>query len=340
MPELINIAIVGATGAVGEAIIEQLAGMELTEGDIYPVASSASVGETVMIARRPVLVRDLAEFDFASVRLALFAVPSAVAAQYVPLAVEAGSVVVDCSSAFRGDDAIPLVIASLNSEDLSTVGARNIVACPHSLAAELALILKPLNDEVEVTAVSVTALMSASDAGRAGVKELATQSAGLLGGKSAEAEVFAQQLAFNVLPQIGAIGTDGYTSVEAETAQQLRRLLATDSLGIDVTCVQVPVFYGNSMVVNIATRYPFDVEDLEQILARIDEISLFDGVASEGLPSPVVDLQSFDKTCVGRIRQSHSRQNGLNLWITSDNVRKSAAKNVLAIAELLLKSYL
>lgn len=341
MSELIDIAIIGATGAVGEAIIEQLGEAEFAVGQIFPVASSASVGDTALIANRPVSISDLAEFDFSTVRLALFAVPADVSAEYVPQAVDAGCTVIDCSSAFRSDSSVPLVVAaSLNSDDLANLGGQPIIATPGSLSAELGLLLKPVNAEVEIVSVSAVACMSASDAGKAGVAELATQSAGLLGGKPAEAGVFTHQTAFNLIPGVGEMGEDGYTTVESNTASELQRLLQAHDMAVDISCVQVPVFYGNSLSVTIETRYPFGVDELTQILSGNDGVSLFEGAEQSGQPTPVTDLQNPDKTCVGRIRESRARQNALNLWITSDNVRKSAAKNAIAITQLLLESYL
>ncbi|OUS12110.1 hypothetical protein A9Q89_06855 [Gammaproteobacteria bacterium 53_120_T64] len=341
MPELVDIAVIGATGAVGESIIEQLGELEFAIGQIYPVASSASVGETVMIAKRPASVGDLADFDFSTVRLALFAVPADVAAEYVPQAVDLGCTVIDCSSAFRADANVPLVIAgALSNDAIASLGGQSILSVPGSLAAELALLLQPVNAEVEITRVNVMACMSASHAGKAGVNELASQAAGLLGGKPAEAEVFAHQSAFNLIPEVGAMGEDGYTLTEASTASELQRLLEASEMTVDVSCIQVPVFYGNSMSVTIETRYPFGVDELTQIFAGIDGVSLFSGAEQRGLPTPVTDLQSSDQTCVGRIRESRAQQNALNLWITSDNVRKSAAKNVIAISQVLLESYL
>lgn len=239
MSELIDIAVIGATGAVGEAIIEQLGEAEFALGQIYPVASSASIGETVMLAQRPVSIGDLAEFDFSTVRLALFAVPAEVAIEYVPQAVDAGCTVLDCSSAFRDDCNVPLVVsASLDSEGLASLGGQSIISIPGSLAAELALLLKPVNAEVEITSLSVVACLSASDAGKAGVSELAGQAAGLLGGKSAEAEVFSHQTAFNLIPAVGAIVENGDTTTEVSTARELQRLLQMDTLAVDVSCIQ------------------------------------------------------------------------------------------------------
>ena len=341
MSELIDIAVIGATGAVGEAIIEQLGELECNIGQIFPVASSASVGETALIAKRPVTISDLSEFDFATVRLALFAVPAAVSAEYAPQAVDAGCTVIDCSSAFRSDSAVPLILgASLSDDDLASLGGQTMISMPGSLSAELALLLKPVNEEVEITSVCAVACLSASDAGKAGVAELATQSAGLLSGKPAEAIVFSHQTAFNLIPEVGAMGDDGYTVIESNTASELQRLLQASEMAVDISCVQVPVFYGNSLSVTIETRYPFGVDELTQILSNNDSVSLFQGVEQSGQPTPVTDLQSHDKTCVGRIRESKARQNALNLWITSDNVRKSAAKNAIAVTQLLLESYL
>ena len=341
MSELIDIAVIGATGAVGEAIIEQLGAIEFAIGQVYPVASSGSVGDTVMIAKRPAIISDLVDFDFASVRLALFAVPADVSAMYVPQAVDAGCTVIDCSAAFRSDTDIPLVVAAaLNSDDVAGLGGRAIIATPGSLAAELTLLLKPVNAEVEITRVSVVACMSASNAGKAGVSELASQAAGLLGGKPAEAAVFSQQSAFNLIPEVGDMEADGYTTTEASTAKELQRLLEADALAVDISCIQVPVFYGHGMMVTIETRYPLSAEELLQIFGRIEGVSLFQGTEHRGQPTPVGDLQNSDSTCVGRVRESRAGQNALNLWITSDNVRKSAAKNAIAISHLLLESYL
>ncbi len=341
MSELCNIAIVGATGAVGEAILEQLVGLELPLGEIFPLASASSAGETVMIDKRPAVVGDLAEFDFTTVHLALFAVPSDVSVVHAPRAVESGCRVVDCSSAFRGDSTVPLILVSQDEQGLMDqgIGQHNLIASPGSLAAELGLVLKPVNDEVEITRINVVACMTASDAGKSGIGELATQAAGLLGGKTAEPEVFPHQIAFNVIPQVGDVQDDGLTAVERGTALELKRILGAEAAAIDVSCIQVPIFYGNSMEVLVETRYPLHIEEFEQILRQITGVQLFSGRDKQGLPTPVTDLQNFDKTCVGRVRESRCLENGLNLWITSDNVRKSAAKNAVAIAKLLVESY-
>ncbi len=341
MSELVDIAVIGATGVVGEAIIEQLGEVEFEIGQVYPLASSNSVNETVMIGKRPANIADLAEFDFSTVRLALFAVPADVAAQYVPQAIDADCIVVDCSSVFRGDGNVPLVVAAgLDGEGMADLNGQTLIATPGSLSAELALLFKPVHAEVEITRISVVACMSASNAGKAGVSELATQATGLLGGKPAEASIFAHQSAFNLIPEVGPVGDDGYTMIESSTVSELQRLLETDDMAVDVSCIQAPIFYGNSMSVTIETRYPFGVDELTQIFSGIDGVSLFDGPEQSGQPTPVTDLQNFDKTCVGRIRESKAGENAFNLWITSDNVRKSAAKNVIAITQLLLESYL
>lgn len=334
---MIDIAVVGATGAVGGAILAALADSDLAFGKVHALASAGSVDETALFGNKSLSVQDLADFDFGRVALALFAVPAAVAAEFVPRAVAAGALVVDCSSQFRGDLDKPLIAAAVNPEDVAAYGATRVVALPGSLALQLARVLKPIHDDVGVRRVQVATYQSASSAGKRGLSELAGQAASLLNGQPVEAALFPRQIAFNLIPQVGALGADGYSDEESGLIADLRRLLLEPELEIDVSCVQVPVFYGSAQAVQVQTQYPLDVEGARALLANTPGLVLGDSTTPYAVP--VGDLDEADQAFVGRLRAGRADTRMLSLWLIADNVRISA-HNAVRVAESLIKAYL
>lgn len=334
---MIDIAVVGATGAVGGAILAALADSDLALGKVHALASAGSVDEVALFGNNSLSVQDLAEFDFGRVALALFAVPAAVAAEFAPSAVAAGAVVVDCSGRFRGDLDKPLIAAAVNPEDVAGYGATRIVALPGSLALQLARVLKPFHDEVGVQRVQVATYQSVSSAGKPGLSELAGQAANLLNGQSVEAERFPRQIAFNLIPQIGALGADGHSDEENTLINELRRLLVEPELDIDITCVQVPVFYGSAQAVQVQTQYPLDAEGARALLANTPGLVMGDSTSPYAVP--VGDLDEAAQVFVGRLRAARADTRVLGLWLVADNIRISA-HNAVRVAESLIRAYL
>ncbi|MGK2915560.1 MAG: aspartate-semialdehyde dehydrogenase [Porticoccaceae bacterium] len=336
---MIDIAVVGATGAVGEAILSVLSDRGMPLGKVHALASAASLGETAMYGNRSLPVASLAEFDFSQVAIAVFAVPATVAAEFVPVAVAAGALVVDCSAQFRDDFAIPLVVAEVNPEDIAAYSPANIVAIPGASATLLATVLKPIYDEVGIRRINVATYQGVSSAGKRGLTELAGQAANLLSGKPVTAAVFPRQIAFNLIPQIGGFMDNQYSSEETALVGEMRRLFADPALEINPTCVQVPVFYGQCQAVHLETQYPLGVDQVRTLLRRSPGVAINDR-GSAPYATPVGNIEDDDRLFVGRIRQAIAGENGINLWLLSDNLRKGAALNSIQIAEQLIKFHL
>lgn len=335
----INVVVVGATGAVGEALIEALDESEFTSGEVYLAASEASLGETGLYKKRPVLVENLADFDFSRVQLAFFAVPEQVSRDYADQAISAGCQVVDLSRCFRDEESVPLVVCGVNSEVLEDDNY-DLVALPDSLAVDLSRVLQPIHSNSEIIRINVATYQSVSSEGKKGVAELARQTSNLLNGLPVEPELFGQQIAFNVLPEVGELDESGHSSAELGLVSDMRRVMADDTLAISATCVVVPVFYGSCQVVNIETRYPLAIEELVHVLREVEGLDVSTGNSQRNYPVPVAVDGEIKRLAVGRIRASIGIENGMDLWIVSDSVRKSAVNNAIGVARLLLKSSL
>ena len=335
-----DIAVVGATGAVGEAILELLAERNFPVGEIYALASERSAGETVLFNKRPVLVENLAEFDFSKVQIALFSAGGSISAQYAPVAAEAGCVVIDNTSEFRYDADVPLVIPEVNPEALGNYSARNIIANPNCSTIQMLVALKPIQDEVGIERINVATYQSVSGSGRKGVNELAGQTAKLLNGLPVETEAYPKQIAFNVLPQIDAFEDNGYTREEMKMVWETQKIFGDDSIRVNPTCVRVPVFYGHAEAVHVETRVPITEDEVRAMMVDAAGVELLDERQGGGYPTPVDNAAGKDAVFVGRIREDISHSNGINLWVVSDNVRKGAALNSVQIAELLIETYL
>lgn len=332
-----DVAVVGATGAVGEALLTALAEREFPVGRVHALASDHSADDTVMFNERPLRVRAVAEFDFRNCALALFCAPAAVAAEHAPRAVAAGCRVVDVSRQFRGDAAVPLVAADVNAQVLSGFQS-GIVAAPGAPALQLANVLAPLQRAAGLSVVQVTTLLAVSALGRAGVRELAGQTARLLNVQSVEHRVFPAQIAFNVMPQFDAIQESGYTLEELEIAAEVKKLVADEHLVIDAKNLFAPVFYGHSQVIHLQTREPLSAAAARKLLKAAPGVEMLDRSGTH--LSPVGDSVGEDAVLVGRIRQDLHSPLGLTLWTVADNVRKGAAVNTVQIAETLIKSHL
>lgn len=340
MIEKVDIAIVGATSIVGEAMIDILADSEIPVGTLYLLASEDEAGKRLDFKGKKIVVQNLADFDFSLVQLALFAASTAVSKEYVPKAASTGCIVIDRTPCFRFDEEVPLVIPEVNPEAIEQYKNRNIIASPCCGTIQMLVALKPIYDAVGITRINVVTYQAVSGAGKKGVEELGKQTARLLNMKELESEVFPAQIAFNVIPQIDDFEENGYTREEMKMLWEARKILEDDNILVNPTAVRVPVFFGHSEAVHIETGKKITAIDARALLDQAPGIELVDEREPGGYPTPVTDAVGADAVYVGRIREDISHDQGLDLWIVSDNVRKGAALNSIQIAQILVKEYL
>ena len=332
----VNVAIAGATGAVGEALLEILAERGFPVGRLFLLASERSAGKSYRFGGESLTVQRLDEFDFTQAQIGLFSAGGAVSAEFAPKAADAGCVVIDNTSQFRYDDDVPLIVPEVNPHRLGEYVNRNIIANPNCSTIQMVVALKPIQDAVGIERINVATYQAVSGAGAGGVRELAGQTADLLNARPVEATVAPVQIAFNAIPQIGAFQETGFTLEEMKMVWETRKLFEDDSIGVNPTCVRIPVFYGHSEAVHIETRAPLAVAEARALLAEAPGVVLQDEAAAGGYPTAVLNGAGKDAVYVGRVRQDPSHPRGLNLWVVSDNVRKGAALNSVQIAEELL----
>ena len=340
MSKKVDIAVVGATGAVGETMLDILHKRKFPVGKIYALASERSVGIGAKFGNKILDVEDLAKFDFSKVQVGLFSPGSKVSEEYAPKAAAAGCIVIDNTSQFRCDDEIPLVVPEVNGSAISDYKNHGIIANPNCSTIQMMLVLKPIYDAVGITRVNVCTYQAVSGAGKRAMNELAKQSASLLNGRPVERAVFPKQIAFNVLPHIGFFEENGYTSEEMKMVWETQKIMGDDTILINPTAVRVPVFYGHSEALHIETKRKLMAVDARKLLSKSQGVLVLDEHSDSGYPTAVSEASGSDFVYVGRIREDVSYSNGLNLWIVADNLRKGAALNSVQIAEILVKEYL
>ena len=340
MNKEVDVAVVGATGAVGEAMIDILEQRQFPIRHLYPLASSRSAGKTVRFKGKSLRVTDLAEFDFTGVHIGLFSAGGSVSAEFAPKASAAGCIVVDNTSHFRRDADIPLVIPEVNPHAIAEYTQRGIIANPNCSTIGMLVALKPIHDAVGIERINVATYQAVSGTGKEAVEELAKQTAQLLNGKAVEPQVYAKQIAFNVLPHIDSFQDNGYTREEMKMVWETRKIFEDESIQVNPTCVRVPVFFGHSEAIHIETREGITPELARTLLSNAPGVSVIDDPMASAYPTAVTESAGQDPVFVGRIRADISHPRGLNLWVVADNVRKGAALNSIQIAELLLKDYL
>lgn len=336
----IDIAILGATGLVGESMVELLGESPLPVGRLRLLATERSAGESRSFRGQQVDVEDAAAFDWSSVQLALFSAGSDASGHYAPKAVDAGCIVIDNSSRWRGDDDVPLVVPEVNADALAGWQARRIIANPNCSTIQLVVALKPLHDAAGLVHVGVASYQSVSGAGRGAVEQLARETAQLLNAQAVDPGVFPVQIAFNLIPHIDAFGDDGFTGEETKIARETRKILGLPALPLAATAVRVPVFFGHAEVVSVQTERMLGAERARELLAMAPGVVVVDARGPGGYPTPVTHAAGQNAVFVGRLRDDPSRQNGLLMWVVADNVRKGAALNAVQIAETLVKSHL
>lgn len=337
MTKKYDIAVVGATGAVGEAMLEILAERQFPVGKIYAVASHRSAGDSVTFKNKAIVVENLEDFDFSKVQIGLFSPGATVSAKFAPIAAKAGCVVIDNTSQFRYDDDVPLIVPEVNPDAIAGYKARNIIANPNCSTIQMVVALKPIYDAVGITRINVATYQSVSGSGKAGISELAGQTANLLNGEPIGKQIYNKQIAFNVIPHIDDFQDNGYTKEEMKMVWETRKIFGDQNIMVNPTAVRVPVFFGHSEAVHIETREKISVAKAKQLLRQAPGIVLM----KEGdYPTAVTEAAQQDAVFVGRVREDISHPLGLDLWIVSDNVRKGAALNAVQIAELLVAKYL
>ncbi|HEX6928287.1 MAG TPA: aspartate-semialdehyde dehydrogenase [Gammaproteobacteria bacterium] len=335
-----DVAVVGATGAVGETMLRILEEREFPVGQIFPLASERSAGSRIRFNGRAAVVQDLAAFDFSKAQIALFSAGGDVSAEYAPKAAAAGCVVIDNTSKFRLEDDIPLVVPEVNPQAVANYRARNIIANPNCSTIQMLVALKPLHDAAHIERINVATYQAVSGAGKSAIEELAGQTANLLNGKPIKPAVMTRQIAFNVIPHIDVFQDNGYTREEMKMVWETRKIFDDPGIRVNATAVRVPVFYGHSEAVHIETRKKLTAEEARQLLKKAPGVKLLDERRDGGYPTAVTDAADKDPVWVGRVREDISHERGLNLWVVADNVRKGAALNSVQIAEILVKEYI
>jgi aspartate-semialdehyde dehydrogenase len=340
MPDQFDIAVVGATGVVGESMLEILSERDFPVGKIYALASERSLGKTVSFGNRELEVENLADFDFSKVRIGLFSAGGSISEEFAPKAVAAGCVVVDNTSHFRYDDDIPLVVPEVNPDAIAGYTTRGIIANPNCSTIQMLVALKPIYDAVGIERINVCTYQAVSGAGRSAVEELVRQTTTLLNGRPLEIEGDAKQIAFNAIPHIDVFLDNRYTKEEMKMVWETRKILDDEEILVNPTAVRIPVFFGHSEAVHIETRDKISAADVSQLLAGAPGLELLDGVKTGEYPTAVTESSGADPVFVGRIREDISHPRGINLWVVADNIRKGAALNSVQIAEILAKNYL
>jgi aspartate-semialdehyde dehydrogenase len=332
-----DIAIVGATGAVGEVMLEILEERDFPVRNLHLLASERSAGTRLQYKGQSVTVENLATFDFSKVQIGLFSAGGSISAEYAPQAAKAGCVVIDNTSHFRRDPEIPLVVPEVNAHRIPDYSNRGIIANPNCSTIQMMVALKPILDAVGIERINVSTYQAVSGAGKRAIEELAGQTARLLNAQSWENEVFPQQIAFNCLPYGWPMEDNGYTNEEMKMVWETRKIFEDETIGVNPTCVRVPVFFGHSEAVSIETREKITAEEAVTLLSAAEGIEVINDCENPDFPTAVRDAAGADPVFVGRIREDISSDKGLNLWIVSDNVRKGAALNSIQIAEVLIK---
>jgi len=336
-----RVAVVGATGLVGETMIRVLEEREFPVSELYPLASERSIGKSVEFKGKDYPVDDLATFDFSKADIGLFSAGSEVSREFAPKAAAAGCVVIDNTSEFRYQDDIPLVVPEVNAHALAKYKPRGIIANPNCSTIQMLVALKPIHDAVGIERINVATYQSVSGAGREAVEELAQQSVALMSGEGVvKPKVIAKQIAFNVVPQIDKFESNGYTKEEMKMVWETQKIMEDPTIRVNATAVRVPVFFGHSEAVHIETRQKITAAEARALLKKAPGVTVLDERKPGGYPTAATEAANRDTVYVGRIREDISSERGLNLWVVSDNVRKGAATNSVQIAEIMVRDYI
>ena len=341
MVQKYNVAVAGATGAVGREIINILEERKFPIDNLYLLASSRSKGKKIIFKDQELIVEDLSEFDFTKAQISLFSPGGSVSAEFAPKAAAAGCIVIDNTSYFRMKDDVPLIVPEVNVDALQEFfdenNRSNIIANPNCSTIQMVVALKPLHDAAIINRVVVSTYQATSGAGKDAMDELFDQTQGIYTNKPIEKNKFTKQIAFNAIPHIGSFIENGNTEEEEKMINETKKIL-DEGIKVTATCVRIPVFIGHSESVNIEFDSPLSENKATELLSNFKNISVVDHRKDEGYVTPV-EAAGEDKVYISRIRQDLSVDNGLNLWVVSDNLRKGAALNAVQIAEVLISKY-
>ncbi|GIU53554.1 MULTISPECIES: aspartate-semialdehyde dehydrogenase [Shewanella] len=337
MSQEFNVVVLGASGAVGQTMIEILEERKFPVANLYPLASSRSAGDTVSFNGKQVEILDVDTFDWSKAQIGFFSAGGDVSAKWAPIAAENGCVVIDNTSHFRYDIDVPLVVPEVNPQAIADFRNRNIIANPNCSTIQMLVALKPIYDAFGISRINVATYQSVSGSGKQAIDELAGQTSKLLQGLPAENKVYPKQIAFNVLPQIDVFMENGYTKEEMKMVWETQKIFGDHDIVVNPTAVRVPVFYGHSEAVHLETRQPVEAEEVKAVLRDAEGVVLFEN--DEDYPTVVTDSAGTDPVFVGRVRKDISHDYGINLWVTADNIRKGAALNSVQIAEVLIRDY-
>lgn len=340
MPKVFDVAVAGATGMVGEVMLQILAERKFPVGKVYALASERSVGKTVDFGNKSLVVENLADFDFSKTQIGLFSAGASVSGEFAPKAAAAGCVVIDNTSRFRYESNIPLVVPEVNPEKIAEYKSTGIIANPNCSTIQMVVALKPIYDAVGIQRINVATYQAVSGAGRTAVEELARQAAALLNGKPLDLKGPAKQVAFNAVPHIDVFQENRYTKEEMKMVWETRKILGDEKIAVNPTAVRISAFFGHSEAVHIETERKISAKEVCELLRNAPGVKLVDGVETGQYPTAVTESSGNDPVFVGRVREDISHPRGINLWVVSDNIRKGAALNSVQIAEILAKKYL
>ncbi len=334
MAKQIKVAVAGATGAVGREMLKVLEQRDFPASEVVPFASARSAGQKVPFKGGELTVRELTEDSFAGFDIALFSAGGGTSEKFAPLAAKAGCVVIDNSSAWRMDDACPLVVPEVNAHDLEW--HKGIIANPNCSTIQMVVALKPLHDAAGIRRVIVSTYQAVSGTGQKAIVELENQVRRLMSGQEANPEVYPHQIAFNCLPHIDVFLDNDYTKEEMKMVKETVKIMGDPGIKVTATTVRVPVFYGHSESVNVEFERPLSPQQARVVLSQAPGVTVLDNPREKIYPMPI-DAAGEDATFVGRIRKDETIENGLNMWIVADNIRKGAALNAVQIAEALIE---
>lgn len=332
-----NVAVVGATGAVGKTMLEILQQRKFPIQNIYPLASSRSAGEKIVFNHKSVQIDDLAEFDFKLADIALFSAGGAISAEYAAKVTDADCVMIDNTAYFRNEQDVPLVIPEVNPQAVADYKNTGIIANPNCSTIQMLVALAPIHRKVGISRINVATYQSVSGAGNQGIDELSEQTRSLFNFAPLKKQTFSQQIAFNVIPQIDVFQDNDYTKEEMKMVWETRKILGDNNIQVNPTCVRVPVFYGHSEAIHLETVEKITAQEVKQLMQQASGVQLVDSPKDLDFPTPAEHSAGNDGVFVGRIRADISHENGINMWVVSDNIRKGAALNSVQIAEELLK---
>ena len=341
MTQKYNVAVVGATGAVGAEIIQILEQRDFPIDNLFLLASSRSKGNKVEFREEEIVVGDLSEFDFSKAHIGLFSPGGKISAEYAPKAAKAGCIVIDNTSHFRMKQKVPLIVPEVNAHVLEEFfddeNRSNIISNPNCSTIQMVVALKPLHQKAIINRVVVSTYQAVSGTGKTGMDELFNQTQNVYSNQELKKEKFTKQIAFNAIPHIGSFLDNGNTEEEQKMIDETKKIL-DEGINVTATCVRISVFIGHSEAINIEFDSPLDEKEANEILSKSEGISVIDHRKDEGYVTPV-EIAGEDKVYISRIRNDESIDNGLNLWVVSDNLRKGAALNAVQIAELIISKY-